>query len=126
MNNAASNSGLINVPQAEHLAVVILPQHLRSPELENTRSLSLSPASTSDRRDRQTWSVTTPHLRKNLSLLLNPHQVVRVLHMCRIYLSVPQQTCVLSQGQQRVIVLINLSLWAQGAAAEVSGIYCQS
>lgn len=36
MNNAASNSGLINVPQAEHLAVVILPQHLRSPELENT------------------------------------------------------------------------------------------
>lgn len=54
MNNAASNSGLINVPQAEHLAVVILPQHLRSPELENTRSLSLSPASTSDRRDRQT------------------------------------------------------------------------
>ena len=39
MNNAASNSGLINVPQAEHLAVVILPQHLRSPELENTRSL---------------------------------------------------------------------------------------
>lgn len=41
MNNAASNSGLINVPQAEHLAVVILPQHLRSPELENTRSLFL-------------------------------------------------------------------------------------
>lgn len=39
MNNAASNSGLINVPQAEHLAVVILPQHLRSPELENTHSL---------------------------------------------------------------------------------------
>lgn len=125
MNNAASNSGLINVPQAEHLAVVILPQHLRSPELENTRSLPLS-FSTSNHRDRQTWSVTTPHLRKNLSLLLNPHQVVRVLHMCRIYLSVPQQTCVLSQGQQRVIVLINLSLWAQGAAAEVSGIYCQS
>lgn len=54
MNNAASNSGLINVPQAEHLVVVILPQHLRSPELENTRSLSLSPASTSDHRDRQT------------------------------------------------------------------------
>lgn len=42
MNNAASNSGLINVPQAEHLAVVILPQHLRSPELENTLPLSLS------------------------------------------------------------------------------------
>lgn len=42
MNNAACNSGLINVPQAEHLAVVILPQHLRSPELENARSLSLS------------------------------------------------------------------------------------
>lgn len=125
MNNAASNSGLINVPQAEHLAVVILLQHLRSPELENTLSLFLSP-STSNHRDRQTWSVTTPHLRKNLSLLLNPHQVVRVLHMCRIYLSVPQQTCVLSQGQQCVIVLINLSLWAQGAAAEVSGIYCQS
>lgn len=41
MNNAASNSGLINVPQAEHLAVVILPQHLRSPELENTLSLAL-------------------------------------------------------------------------------------
>lgn len=41
MNNAASNSGLINVPQAEHLAVVILPQHLRSPELENTRSPAL-------------------------------------------------------------------------------------
>lgn len=40
MNNAASNSGLINVPQAEHLALVILPQHLRSPELENTLSLS--------------------------------------------------------------------------------------
>lgn len=41
MNNAASNSGLINVPQAEHLAVVILPQHLRSPELENTPSFFL-------------------------------------------------------------------------------------
>lgn len=109
MNNAASNSGLINVPQAEHLAVVILPQHLRSPELENTRlSLSLPPcpATETDRHDQ----FTTPHLQKNLSLLLNPHQVVRVLHMCRIYLSVPQQTCVLSQGQQRVIVLINLSL----------------
>ena len=108
MNNAASNSGLINVPQAEHLAVVILPQHLRSPELENTRSLfpHVQPS-------RQTDLISynpPPHLRKNLSLLLNPHQVVRVLHMCRIYLSVPQQTCVLSQGQQRVIVLINLSL----------------
>lgn len=44
MNNAASNSGLINVPQAEHLAAVILPQHLRSPELENTRSLPPRPA----------------------------------------------------------------------------------
>lgn len=46
MNNAASNSGLINVPQAEHLAVVILPQHLRSPELENTLPLSLPPRPT--------------------------------------------------------------------------------
>lgn len=46
MNNAASNSGLINVPQAEHLAAVILPQHLRSPELENTRF----PSSASSRR----------------------------------------------------------------------------
>lgn len=53
MNNVACNSGLINVPQAEHLAVVILPQHLRSPELENTRSLTLS-ASVSKYRDRQT------------------------------------------------------------------------
>lgn len=53
MNNVAFNSGLINVPQAEHLAVVILPQHLRSPELENTRSLTLS-ASVSKHRDRQT------------------------------------------------------------------------
>ena len=53
MNNAASNSGLINVPQAEHLAVVILPQHLRSPELENTLSLSLPPCPTikTDRLD---------------------------------------------------------------------------
>ena len=53
MNNAASNSGLINVPQAEHLAVVILPQHLRSPELENTLSLSLPPRPTieTDRLD---------------------------------------------------------------------------
>lgn len=42
MNNAASNSGLINVPQAEHLALVILSQHLRSPELENTFSLPLA------------------------------------------------------------------------------------
>lgn len=122
MNNAASNSGLINVPRAEHLAVVILPQHLRSPELENTPSLFLHV-----QPSRQTDLISyNPHLRKNLALLLNPHQVVRVLHMCRIYLSVPQQTCVLSQGQQCVIVLINLSLWAQGAAAEVSGIYCQS
>lgn len=56
MNNAASNSGLINVPQAEHLAVVILPRHLRSPELENTRSLSLplSLPPRPNRRDRQT------------------------------------------------------------------------
>lgn len=54
MNNAASNSGLINVPQAEHLAVVILPQHLRSPELENTRlyrSLPPCPATETDRLD---------------------------------------------------------------------------
>lgn len=57
MNNAACNSGLINVPQAEHLAVVILPQHLRSPELENARSLPLSlslplrPAIETDRLD---------------------------------------------------------------------------
>lgn len=45
MNNAASNSGLINVPQAEHLAVVILPQHLRSPELESTLFLLSSSTS---------------------------------------------------------------------------------
>lgn len=55
MNNAACNSGLINVPQAEHLAVVILPQHLRSPELENACSPSLSlplrPAIETDRLD---------------------------------------------------------------------------
>lgn len=54
MNNAASNSGLINVPQAEHLAVVILPQHLCSPELENTRlsrSLPPCPATETDRLD---------------------------------------------------------------------------
>lgn len=108
MNNSASNSGLINVLQAEHLAVVILPQHLCTPELENTPSLSFPPRPTinTDRLDQ----LQPPTSEKNLSLLLNPHQVVRVLHMCRIYLSVPQQTCVLSQGQQRVIVLINLSL----------------
>lgn len=35
MNNAASNSGPINAPQAEHLAVVIFPQHLCSPESES-------------------------------------------------------------------------------------------
>lgn len=119
MNNAASNSELINVPQAEHLAVVILPLHLRSPELENTLSFSLPlrPAIKTDRLDQ--LQATPPKLpsqppcrftEKNLSLLLNPHQVVRVLHMCRIYLSVPQQTCALSQGQHCVIVLINLSL----------------
>lgn len=111
MNNAVSNSGLINVPQAEHLAVVILPQHLRSLELDNTHSpaISLSDSSPTKKTDRLDQLHPPPPL-KNLSLLLKPHQVVRVLHMCRIYLSVPQQTCVLSQGQQRVIVLINLSL----------------
>lgn len=111
MNNAASNSGLINVPQAEHLAVVILPQHLRSPELENALFLSRPPGPTveTDRLDR--LKAPPPSFsEQNLPLLLNPHQVVRVLHMCRIYLSVPQQTCALSQGQQCVIVLINLSL----------------
>lgn len=110
MNNAASNSGLINVPQAEHLAVVILLQHLRSPELENTHSLLLSSSHVQPSRQTDLISYNPPPPKKNLSLLLNPHQVVRVLHMCRIYLSVPQQTCALSQGQQRVIVLINLSL----------------
>lgn len=91
--------------------------HLRSPELENTRSLALSlsplsfpprPTIETDRLDQ--LQTPPPPEKRNLSLLLNPHQVVRVLHMCRIYLSVPQQTCVLSQGQRRVIVLINLSL----------------
>lgn len=124
MNNAASNSGLINVPQAEHLAVVILPQHLWI--RKHSLSLALPPRPTIDTDRLDQLQPPPPPGEKNVSLLLNPHQVVRVLHMCRIYLSVPQQTCVLSQGQQRVIVLINLSLWAQGAAAEVSGIYCQS
>lgn len=47
MNNAASNSGLINVPQAEHLAAVILPEHLCSLELENIPSLLLSSSTSS-------------------------------------------------------------------------------
>lgn len=70
MNNAASNSGLINVPQAEHLAVLILRQHLRSPELENTRSLPPCP---SDHPDRQAGSLTTPHLpKKKLIPVIKP------------------------------------------------------
>lgn len=65
MNNAASNSGLINVPKAEHLAVVILPQHLCSPELENTLSLSLPPrpAIDTDRLD-QLQAYPPPLLKK--------------------------------------------------------------
>lgn len=93
MNNAASNSGLINVPQAEHLAAVILLQHLCSPELKKKKHpLSSSATSRRGRLDLISYNPSSPHLRKKLSLLLNPHQVVRVLHMCRIYLSVLQQT----------------------------------
>ena len=37
--------------------------------------------------------------------------------MYRIYLSIPEQTCVLSGSQKHMIVLINLPLWAGGTAA---------
>lgn len=38
--------------------------------------------------------------------------------MYRIYLSIPEQTCLLSPSQRHMIVLINLPLWAWGTAAQ--------
>lgn len=50
MNNAAGNSGPINVPQAEHLAVVIFPQKavFRSPLLFSRLDQLHPPLTTSE------------------------------------------------------------------------------
>lgn len=69
MNNAASNSGLINVPQAEHLAVVILPQHLRSPELENTRARPLSSLTSKPSRQTDLISYNPPPPKKLIPVI---------------------------------------------------------